>query len=47
MQKWEYLIAKDLTQEKINSLGAEGWELVAVTSSSVTGKLFYYFKRPI
>ena len=32
MQKWEYKVLKrgDLTQAKLNELGAEGWELMPV-----------------
>lgn len=47
-QKWEYklvpsnLITIDIMQDKLNQLGKEGWELVAV---SPTGA--YTFKRPL
>lgn len=48
MQKWEYRIIdnpannKQGTQITLNGLGAEGWELVCVTSDD-----WYIFKRPV
>lgn len=43
MQKWEYLkIDRGVTEEELNLLGAEGWELIAV----LTGYLSFVFKRP-
>lgn len=32
MQKWEYKVVKrgDISQTKLNELGAEGWELLPV-----------------
>ena len=32
MQKWEYKLVKrgDISQEKLNELGAKGWELLPV-----------------
>lgn len=49
MQKWEYKVEKtgrqssDLSEDQLNGLGADGWELVATTSSDY-GNTFY-FKR--
>jgi len=52
---WEYRVVKNLTaarlEESLNSLGAEGWELVAMAGLdgvlSVTGnKLYAVMKRP-
>ena len=47
MQKWEYKILRDApSEDELNKLGAEGWELIAVTA---TGSGFYgictYLKR--
>jgi len=53
MAWWEYLVVgindgsrspqewRPLVQERFNSLGQEGWELVSVSHSSATA----YFKR--
>jgi hypothetical protein len=30
---WEYKMVQDLDQSDMNQLGAEGWELVAVTET--------------
>jgi hypothetical protein len=41
MRKWEYKVVNyDPSESDINKLGAEGWELVAVSDSKC------YFKRP-
>ncbi len=40
MQKWEYRvigIGPNSAEEKLNELGKEGWEMVAVMASSLTG----------
>lgn len=50
IQKWEYklipsnLIAIDIDimQDKLNQLGNEGWELIAISSTGI-----YTFKRPL
>ena len=43
-QQWEYrIIASAMTQDDLNSLGAEGWELVAVVAQPPTTQ--FYFKR--
>ena len=31
--QWEYLITADTHQPRLNELGAEGWELVAVSTA--------------
>lgn len=47
MKKWEYHItAGSQTQETLNSLGNEGWELVTVYLSSSGGYNVFVFKRP-
>jgi hypothetical protein len=46
--KWEYCTASDtysLKAKYLNSLGAQGWELVSVTAEG--GNVHAYFKRPI
>ena len=40
---WEYKITGPITQEDINKLGAEGWELAAATAYPDNAAL--YFKR--
>jgi hypothetical protein len=43
-QHWEYrIVASAMTQEDLNSLGAEGWELVGVVAQPATTQ--FYFKR--
>jgi hypothetical protein len=37
--QWEYRIEASLSQDKLNKLGADGWELI-------TGGPTYFFKRP-
>jgi hypothetical protein len=44
MHKWEYMIIeRGITEEELNRLGAQGWELVLTPP----GKLCFIFKRPI
>lgn len=43
--RWHYYVRKgDLTQDALNEIGKEGWELVSVTAEH--GETAYYFKRP-
>ncbi|WP_200797076.1 DUF4177 domain-containing protein [Rubritalea squalenifaciens] len=61
--KWEYKVwvqpddihaisRSAMIENKLNNLGAQGWELVSVTwrkhhdQTSPTGRMIYYFKRP-
>jgi hypothetical protein len=45
MQKWEYkLVATQLSEQEINKLGEEGWELIQVTHEGFSRAM--YFKRP-
>ena len=41
-KKIEYLF-KEMSEEKLNEMGAEGWELCAATQE--TGIRSYFFKR--
>ena len=41
---WEYKVENGLSEEQINQLGSEGWELVAV--SSTNNQSYEFFKRP-
>ena len=46
---WEYKVIHHLNEQKLNELGAEGWELVtvlpAISSGSSTGVTTFYLKR--
>jgi len=46
MDKFEYLNATDITNEKMNRLGDLGWELVAVIQDPGLSN-HLYFKRKI
>jgi hypothetical protein len=41
--QWEYKIVAESDKIPLNNLGAEGWELVAVTNGGA--EEVYYFKR--
>jgi hypothetical protein len=41
-QKWKYKSAQQPSDEDLNSLGAEGWELVAINAAED----MFIFKRP-
>lgn len=41
MQKWEYLVRRGISNEKLNEYGSIGWELVSVDN------YYAYFKRKI
>lgn len=44
---WEYRIAVGLDEAALNALGAEGWELVAVTGETLgSDSPTLFFKRP-
>jgi hypothetical protein len=51
MVMWEYTtvggVYGEVPVERLNSLGADGWELVAVTLDPETLKVVGYFKRLI
>ncbi|HEY8446680.1 MAG TPA: hypothetical protein VIL01_06185 [Thermomicrobiales bacterium] len=42
---WEYRMVGAVSEEELNALGAEGWELVAVSGYGVDPTL--YLKRPV
>ena len=43
--KWHYYVRPGtLSQDALNEIGKEGWELVSVDSSD--GEPVFYFKRP-
>ncbi len=42
---WEYREAISLSEQQVNALGAEGWEMVGFSVDSV-GNKFMFFKRP-
>lgn len=56
---WEYKMVQDLDQDDMNRLGADGWELVAVTETWRTWEnerkgykesetdITFYFKRKV
>jgi len=49
MPAWEYAsILNDgpASREKLNGLGADGWELVSLLQGRDTGQILYVFKRP-
>ena len=49
-QTWEYKFEYKMNEKKANQLGAEGWELAAIESTSTAGISnnvpTYVFKRP-
>ncbi len=42
---WEYLVEEEPAEERLNELGADGWELVSVAARGPL--LVSYFKRPV
>ena len=47
MQKWEYkLITMWLSEQELNALGGEGWEMVEVIITHTDKTFAYVFKRP-
>jgi len=46
MQKWEYKITKNLSEQQLNALGVEGWGLLQVIDNSCGCAVEMYFKRP-
>ena len=42
---WEYREAVSLSEQQVNALGAEGWEMAGFSVDS-NGNKFMYFKRP-
>ena len=45
MEKWEYLVLRDVDDRDLNLYGIDGWELV--TALKVNMQAVYYFKRPL
>lgn len=47
MEKWEYVTAVNCNDATLNSMGAQGWELVAVVQQPGMRRIQYtfYFKR--
>lgn len=47
MQKWEYKLVNGwLTQDQLEDLGNEGWELVTTVVGMGNRNMAFYFKRP-
>jgi hypothetical protein len=46
MQKWEYLVKTNLSEVELNALGAQGWELIALSHTDSGMPHRYFFKRP-
>lgn len=49
MQKWEYKVLNDApSEDELNQLGVEGWELIAITATgSAYCRIRTYLKRAI
>ncbi|MFN2578418.1 MAG: hypothetical protein ABR607_12090 [Pyrinomonadaceae bacterium] len=48
MQQWEYKLVEGLqTNDQLNALGREGWELVATEVGVGNHNMAFYFKRPV
>lgn len=48
--RWEYRADRHVARgplEGLAELGAEGWELVAVSPTNMTGDMMLWFKRPV
>ena len=47
-QTWEYktLYSNTVTDQDLNKLGADGWELVATAAGNLGGWTSFIFKRP-
>lgn len=45
-QRWDYLIEYDIIPARLAEVGAEGWELVGIASTSNYAGVGFYFKRP-
>jgi hypothetical protein len=46
MQKWEYkVVNSSLSEQELNKLGEEGWELIGVATWEPF-EIKLYFKRP-
>jgi hypothetical protein len=47
MQKWEYkMIEGWLTNDQLEALGKQGWELVSTAVGVGNSNMAFYFKRP-
>jgi hypothetical protein len=47
MQKWEYkMIEGWLTNDQLEALGMQGWELVSTAVGIGNANIAFYFKRP-
>ena len=46
MQKWEYLVTRDLSEAELNHLGSQGWELVTTMTGSSGQTTHLILKRP-
>ena len=47
MQKWEYkMIEGWLTNDQLEALGMQGWELVSTAVGIGNCNMAFYFKRP-
>jgi len=43
--RWEYLITNTTSVQRLNQLGSEGWELVAVIGNPAANNDRQYFRR--